>query len=67
MMLPAAALADEAAALQLLIRAWVHETMRTVADHSPGYTSLDTATRQVGARLLVYKNHCAESELVASS
>jgi hypothetical protein len=63
MMLPAAALADEAAAPQLLLRAWVHEAMRTVADRSPDHTTLDTATGQVGACLLVYKIHCAEPEL----
>ena len=66
MMLPDAALADEATAPQLLLRAWVHEAMRTLADRSTDPTTLDTVTRQVGARLLVYEHPCAEPELVAN-
>lgn len=31
-MLPAAALTDDAAAIPLVLRAWVHEAMRTLAD-----------------------------------
>ena len=49
MMLPAAALAYEAAAPQLLLRAWVHEAMRTVADCSKDHNTTDTVTRQASA------------------
>lgn len=49
MMLPAAALANEAAAPQLLLRAWVHEAMRTVADCSKDHNTTDAVTRQASA------------------
>jgi hypothetical protein len=48
MMLPAAALTDCAAAPQLLLRAWVHEAMRTFADRLTRGDVRDAITQRVG-------------------
>jgi hypothetical protein len=63
MMLPAAASADEVSAPQLLLRAWVHEAMRTVADRLPDPATMETVAQQVSAALhLMYSNPYAEAD-----